>query len=69
MQNDDPALRPAASPDGRSTPAAPSDDSQAQGFGPRILAWAMHGPPWTYIALAVAGLGAALLVAGAEFRG
>jgi hypothetical protein len=29
-----------------------------------VLAWALHGPPWTYVALAVAGLAAALLLAG-----
>jgi hypothetical protein len=30
----------------------------------RLVAWALHGPPWTYVALIVAGLAAALLVAG-----
>jgi hypothetical protein len=33
-------------------------------FGRRILAWALYGPPWAYVALAVAGLAAALLLAG-----
>jgi hypothetical protein len=64
MQNDDTALGPAASPAGRSAPAAPADRPPAQGFGRRILDWALHGPPWTYVALALTGLAAALLVAG-----
>ena len=32
-------------------------------MGRRILAWALQGPPWTYVALAIAGLAAALLLA------
>jgi hypothetical protein len=64
MHNDDTAPGPAAPPAGRSAPAAPSDRPPAQSFGRRILNWAMHGPPWSYAALAVAGLAAALLVAG-----
>ena len=59
MRNDETALGSAASPAGRSPSSAPS----AQGLGPRVLAWALHGPPWTYVALAVAGLAAALLLA------
>jgi len=55
---------PAAPPAGRRPPAAPSDDRPDGGFARRVAAWALHGPPWTYLALIVAGLAAALLVAG-----
>jgi hypothetical protein len=62
MRNDDTALGPAASPAGRSPSIAPSGPPSE--LGRRVLAWALHGPPWTYVALAVAGLAAALLLAG-----
>jgi hypothetical protein len=64
MQDDDPAPGPAASPAGLSAPAAPSGSAPEQGFGRRILDWAMHGPAWSHVVLAVAGVAAALLVAG-----
>jgi len=53
MRNDDPPSRPAA-----------SGCPPAQGIGRRIAAWALHGPPWTYVALAAGGLLAALVLAG-----
>jgi hypothetical protein len=58
-----PAPGPAAPPAGRRPPAPPGDP-QTQGLARRVLAWALHGPPWTYLALIVAGLAAALLLAG-----
>jgi hypothetical protein len=58
MRNDDTAVGPAASPAGRSP--------LAQSFARRIQDWALHAPPWFYIALAVTGLAAALLVASLE---
>jgi hypothetical protein len=57
---------PAARPADRGPPATASGCSTPQGFGPRIVAWALHRPPWTYIALTVAGVAAALIVAGLE---
>jgi len=48
----------------RNDDMAPADASSGcLPFGRRLLAWALHGPPWTYLALAVAGLLTALLVA------
>ena len=64
MRIDDTALGPAVPPAGRRFPAAPPGHPPAQGLGRRILVWALHGPPWSYVALAIAGLAAALLVAG-----
>lgn len=66
MRNDDTALGPAASPAARGPRAAPSDRSATLDIGRRLLTWALRGPPWTYVALAVAGLAAALFVAGLE---
>jgi hypothetical protein len=43
--------------------AAADASSGCLQIGRRVLAWALHGPPWTYLALAVAGLLTALLVA------
>lgn len=63
MRNDDPMLGPAASSSGRSLPTAPSGCSPPQNLKRRVLAWALHGPPWTYVLLAIVGLAAALLMA------
>ena len=63
MRNDDTALGPPASRAGRRSPS-PHAPSSGRDIGRQILHWALHGPPWTYVALAVGGLAAALLSAG-----
>jgi hypothetical protein len=62
MRNNDPGS--AASPAGRRPPAAAFGPLGMSDFGRRIVAWALHGPPWSFVALAIAGLAAALLLAG-----
>ena len=63
MRNHDTALGPPASTAGRRSPASLAAPS-GRDIGRQILHWALHGPPWTYVALAVGGLAAALLSAG-----
>jgi hypothetical protein len=67
MPDDDSVLRPAASPAGRGSSDARPGCPPPRGFARRVLDWALYGPPWTYVLLAVAGLAAALLVAGLRF--
>jgi hypothetical protein len=62
MRNDETVRGSAASPADRSPSTATSGSSPW--LGRRVLAWALHGPPWSYVALALAGLVAALLLAG-----
>ena len=64
MRNEDAAPGPAAAPAGCRPALPPADGAMTQSLARRVAAWALHGPPWAYVALAVAGLLAALLVAG-----
>jgi hypothetical protein len=68
MRNDNPVLQSAITPAGRRSDSPPQGCSAspypgARGLGPRIVALALHAPPWTYVVLTFAGLTAALLLA------
>ena len=63
MPNDDSGLRPAARPAGPRSPHAASGCPAPQGWGGRIVAFALHAPPWTYAVLTFVGLTAALVLA------
>jgi hypothetical protein len=64
MKYEKSAFGGAVSPAGRSSSTAPRGCPPGRSPGGHILTWALHGPPWTYMALALTGLLAALLLAG-----